>query len=283
MPRSEDLSDKLRKRARRAIVTNALMRWESAVLLALTLVGSVLAGLVAAVGLISGLWALGLLIVGLVSWVGVVISSLSDEQDNARVVANTLREQYDPNHLRALKLRSQVDKALSYREMLTSTIEGARDGLLRSRLARTIEPIDEWIEAIYQIARRLDAYEANTMIQQDMRAVPKAIENYSNQLKLETDKTVTASLNTALENKQRQWQQLGQLQRMMEQAGYQLESTLAMLGTIYAQLQTIDLQSAEKGRTEQIRSDINEQVLQLQDLSEAMDEVYQPRTEAAAE
>jgi hypothetical protein len=46
-------------------------------------------------------------------------------------------------------------------------------------------------------------------------------------------------------------------------------------------LQTIDLQGTERGRAEQLRSDITEQVQQLQDLSEAMDEVFQPRPAAA--
>jgi hypothetical protein len=63
----------------------------------------------------------------------------------------------------------------------------------------------------------------------------------------------------------------------MEKAEYQLESTLAALGTVYAQLQTIDLRGAEKGHAERLREEIDEQVAQLQDLDQAMDEVYQAR------
>ena len=49
------------------------------------------------------------------------------------------------------------------------------------------------------------------------------------------------------------------------------------LGTVYAQLQAIDVRGAEKGRAERLRQEIDEQVVQLQDLSEAMDEVYAAR------
>ena len=277
MPRENQLDDELRGRAQRAILTNALMRWESATLLAFTLIGLTATGLLALAGLISGLWAAGILAVGLIAWTAIFTSSLSDEEDNARVVAVALREHFNPKRLHSLKLRSQVEQALNYRDMLTGTIEVSRDGVLRDRLTRAIESIDQWIEAIYRIAARLDAYEGNTMIQQDMRSVPRAIETYKSRLKLESDKAVIASLEEALATKERQWQQLSELQNTMERASYRLESTLAMLGTIFAQLQGIDLRAAEKGRTEEIRSDINEQVLQLQDLSEAMDEVYEPR------
>jgi hypothetical protein len=281
MPRQNQLADELRQRAQRAILTNALMRWESATLLALTIIGGTIAGLLALVGLVSGLWPVGILAGGLIAWVAVFTSSLSDEEDNARVVAMALREHFDPKRLRSVKLRAQVDQALNYRDMLTKTIEASRDGVLRDRLSRTIESVDQWIEAIYHIANRLDAFEANTTIQQDMRSVPKAIETYRSRLKLETDEAVVASLEDTLAIKERQGQQLSDLQGTMERASYRLESTLAMLGTIYAQLQGIDLRAAEKGRTEEIRSDINEQVLQLQDLGEAMDEVYEPRRLAA--
>jgi len=277
MPREDQLADELKTRAQRAILTNALMRWESATLLALTLIGTAATGLAALAGAVSGLWAAGILAAGLIAWTAVFTSSLGDEEDNARVVAQALREHFDPKRLRSLKLRSRVEQALKYRDMLSGTIEASQDGILRERLSRTTESVDQWIEAIYRIATRLDAYEANSMIQQDMRSVPKAIKTYRSRLRLESDETVIASLEDTLATKERQWRQLSDLQNTMEKAGYRLESTLAMLGTIYAQLQGIDLRAAEKGRTEEIQSDINEQVLQLQDLSEAMDEVYQPR------
>ena len=278
MTAHNNLPDELRSRAKKAILTNALMRWESATLLAGTLVTATVTGLIALAGATSVLLPVAIFVAGLAAWAAVFVSSLSDEDDNARVVAVALREHFEPKRLRSLKLRAQLEQALNYRDMLSNTIGASRENVLRERLARTTESVDEWIEAIARIASRLDAYEANAMIQQDMRAVPKAIETYRSRLKLETDDTVIASLREALAVKERQWQQLSELQNTMEKAGYRLESTLAMLGTIYAQLQGIDLRAAEKGRTEEIQGDINEQVLQLKDLTETMDEVYQPRT-----
>jgi len=271
----------LRRRSQRAILTNALLRWESAVLIALTLIGSAGMGLAALTGALSWLWPAICLGVGLIAWAAVFVSSLTDEQDNARAVAAALRDRYNPKQLQSAALGAQVDKAFGYRELLTRAVQNAREGILRERLERAIEPVDDWIEAICQLASRVDSYELNKVLQQDRQAVPEAIATFKRRLALENNTPVRATLEKTIADKERQWEQLSQLQAMMEKAGYQLESTLAQLGTVYAQLQAIDVQATERGRDEQLRSEINEQVQQLHDLSGAMDEVYQPRSAQA--
>jgi len=141
--------------------------------------------------------------------------------------------------------------------------------------------VDNWIEAIHQLATRLDNYEINTVIRQDMRSVPTAIKDLNKRLAQQDNPAMQSTLRNTIADKERQWEQLSKLQNMMEKAGYQIQSTMAMLGTIYAQLQAIDLKGAEKGRDEQLRTEITEQAQQLHDLSEAMDEVYHSRSVGA--
>jgi hypothetical protein len=223
------------------------------------------------------LWTFVTLGVGFLVEMVIFISSLTDEEDNARLVAAMLREQYDPKRVRSQALQAQLDKALEYQGLIADTIRRARENVLRDRLARATEPVGDWIEAIYRLATRLDAYEMNQVIKQDLRSVPLAVENFKKRLAQEDDPTVHETLRNTIADKQRQWEQLSKLQNTMEKATYQLESTLAALGTIYAQLQTLDVREAEKGHADQLRQEIDEQVAQLQDLSEAMDEVYQAR------
>jgi hypothetical protein len=149
--------------------------------------------------------------------------------------------------------------------------------VLRDRLARATEPVGDWIEAICRLATRLDTFEQNMVLKRDLRSVPFEIDNFKKRLAQENDPAVEATLRNTIADKERQWEQLSQLQNTMEKAEYQMESTLAALGTVYAQMQSIDLRGAEKGRADRLRQDIDEQVAQLQDLSEAMDEVYAAR------
>ena len=277
MAKREGFDEKLERRARRAIFWHALLRWESAVVIALTMIISTFLALLSLlpVGGFELWWALVALGIGLAIEAIVFTSSITDEEENARVVADLLRDQYKPKDLRTLRLRAQLDKALEYQSLISSTVRRTREGVLHDRLARATEPVDDWIEAIYRLALRLDAFERNTVIKQDLRSVPIAIQNFKQRLAAEDDPAVQATLRNTISDKERQWAQLTDLQNTMERAEYQLESTLAALGTVYAQLQTLDVRGAEQGRAERLRQDIDEQVTQLQELGQAMDEVYQ--------
>ncbi len=266
----------LERRARRAIFWHAILRWESAVIIALTLV---ISSFLALLSMVPGssfpfLWALVALGVGLLTEAIIFYSSITDEEENAKVVTNLLRDQYKPKHLRSRKRKAQLNKALEYQALIISTVQHTREGVLHGRLARATEPVDDWIEAIYRLAARLDGYDQNQVIKRDLRSVPLSIENFKKRLAEENDPAVQKTLRNTISDKERQWEHLSHLQNTMERAEYQLESTLAALGTVYAQLQAIDVRGAEKGRAERLRQDIDEQVAQLQDLGEAMDEVY---------
>ncbi len=275
MAKRNSFADKLERRAHRAIFWHSLWRWESAVILALTLVISAFLAMLALVGLFPLPWTYIALAVGFLAELLIFVSSLTDEEDNARVVAAMLRDEYNPKRLRSLKLQAQLDKALEYRGLIANTARRTREGVLRDRLARATEPVDDWIEAIYRLATRLDAYDRNRVLKQDLRSVPLAIENFKQRLAQEGDPVVQQTLRNTIADKERQWEYLSKLQNTMENAEYQMESTLAALGTVYAQLQTLDLRGAEKGHADRLRQEIDEQVAQLQDLSGAMDEVYQ--------
>lgn len=274
---SAQFKEQLRQRAQRAILINAVMRWESAVIIALTLLGSAGLGVLSTSGAIEWFWPVVGFGAGVVAWTAVFASSLTDEQDNARAVAAALRDSYNPRRLRSPQLRSQMEKALGYRDLLAQAVQNAREGILRDRLARAIEPVDEWIEQIFELASRIDAYQADRVIQQDIKSVPESLTALRQRLTREKSPSVRATLEKTIADTERQMAHLQSLQDTMQKAGYQMESTLAMLGTIYAQLQAIDVQAAERGRDEELRVEINEQVQQLQDLGQAMDEVYSSR------
>jgi hypothetical protein len=279
MTRRNSFADNLEGRARRAIFWHALLRWESAAVIALTLVISAFLALLtlASQGAFPGQWAFVAFGVGLVTEAIILVSSITDEEEHARVVAALLRDQYQPKHLRSRKLRAQLNKALEYQGLIVGTVQHTREGVLRDRLNRATEPVDDWIEAIYRLATRLDAYEQNSVIKRDLRSVPLAINDFKQRLDQEDDPSVQATLRNTIADKERQWEHLSDLQNTLERAEYQLESTMAALGTVYAQLQTIDLRGAEKGRAERLRQEIDEQLAQLEDLSQAMDEVYAAR------
>jgi hypothetical protein len=175
MAKRNSLPETLQRRARRAIFWHAIFRWESAVIIALTLIVTAFAGLLGLIGVFPTWWALVALGAGFLVEALIFVSSLTDQEENARVVATMLRSQFEAKRLRSPKLRLQLQKALDYQGLIASTIQRTREGVLQDRLARATEPVDDWIEAIYRLAVRLDAYEQNQVIRQDLRSVPQAL------------------------------------------------------------------------------------------------------------
>jgi hypothetical protein len=127
---------------------------------------------------------------------------------------------------------------------------------------------------IFGLARRLDAYENDEIIERDMRSVQSALKEFETRLRLEDDETVRQQMREAIQSKKTHWDNLQRLQNTMEKAEFQLENTLSAMGTVYAQLQLIGAKDVDSSHARRLREDIAQQVAALQDIVEAMDEVY---------
>jgi hypothetical protein len=60
----------------------------------------------------------------------------------------------------------------------------------------------------------------------------------------------------------------------MERAQLQLETTLSSLGTIYSQTMLVGAKDIDSGRAKRLRQEISEEVVELDNILVAMDEVY---------
>ena len=266
--------DELRSRALQAMLSHAFFRWESAVTIAIFFI--VLPALTLLLGpswipwLPWWVW----LLAGAVAETAIVWASLFDEATAARVVADMFRRQFNPRTLRRANLRDRVEKALEYRVHIEEVVQRTQKGVLREHLMETARQITTWIEQVYLLAQRLDAYESDPVLEQDLRSVPLAIKNFRKRLETEDDEAVRAQLQETIASKEAQWANLQRLQNTMEKAEYQLENTLAAMGTVYAQLQLMGAKDIDSGRAQRLREDISEQVAALQDVLETMDEVY---------
>ena len=214
------------------------------------------------------------LILGVVAEALIIWTSLSDVETGQKVVAELFRQKFDVRALRDKKLRERLEKALEYRQRIDTLVQCSEEGVLREHLRDTTAGVTDWIANIFSIARRLDAYGSDKMIEQDMRSVPLAIQNFKKRLKIEDDEAVRAQMRETIRNKEAQWENLQKLQNTMEKAEFQLENTLAALGTLYTQFQLIGAKDVDSGRTQRLQEDIAEQIASLQDIAEAMDEVY---------
>lgn len=203
--------------------------------------------------------------------------SFKDEKKHAEAVAELFKPEvnFDPAGIRDKELKTRVDKALEYWSLIDETVSKVPKGVLRDRLLRTTQEVTHWLQAVYNLAQRVEKFRLNKVIERDLHSVPLAIKDYEQKLAVEDSPAVRRQLEKTLADRKRQLQTLQNLKDSMEKADYQLDSTISSLGTIYSQLLLVGSKDEEGSRINRLQEEVSEQVHRLEDLADAMDEVYE--------
>ena len=269
MSSADSILDRIEQEARRALLTNAIFRWESA---------AVIGGTVLLTTFFNQpfpgwpIWAWP--VTGMIAEIAVVISSLTDKGEIQKVMESLFREKYSTAGIRDRELRAKLDEAEEYRQRIQEVVTQQKSGLLRDRLVATTSQVYDWIANMVTLARRIDTYRTDSIIRRDRAAVPKEIEELTARLTRERDAGVREQVVTTLESKRQFAQNLQELNSRMERADLQLDHSLAALGTVYSQLLLIGSKDVDSDRADRLRDDIRGEVLALQDLVESLNEVY---------
>jgi hypothetical protein len=246
------------------------LRWESAVVIALTLLLAVLGPEV--ISAVPGwAWLLG----GAAAELALVYSSYSDPETGRKVVAEMLKDEFQPQRLRDEKLRQQVAEAMDYRSRITAAIRERRDSVLKDNLTETAVQIDEWIESVCNLASRLDRYQSEKpILERDRKRAVERSQQLRRDLESEHDQAVREQIADTVAGMIRQIETIDSLDNTMDRARLQLESTLSALGTIYSQSMLLGAKDIDSGRARRLRQEIADEVQGLDSILVAMDEVY---------
>ncbi len=269
----------LERKAGRAILTRSVYRWESAVIIALTLSLALLSlsGIIPPLFGILQWWFW--LVLGALGEVGLVWSSVKDPEFRARAVAEMFHEKFNAREIDNQALRQRVEKALEYRDRIDEAIAKSREGVLRDHMSDVSQGITQWVENVFRLARRLDDYTSDATIKHDLESVEPGIEALKKRLALEDDDAVRRQISQTIAQKQIQRDNLRKLQNVMERAQFQLESTITAMGTVYSQMMLLSARDIASGRAQHLQQDIDDQVQALQDVVQTLDEVYQAGTD----
>ena len=265
---AESTRDRIEREARRALIWNAFFRLESALMIGGTILLSVF--VTPFPGWPWFAWPL----LGLIGELSIVISSLTDKNEMQKVMESLFREKYNAGGIHDKNLRVKLEEADQYRRRIQEVLGQQKSGLLRDRLVDTTAQVYDWIANMVRLARRIDMYRDDTIIERDMETVPKDVRDLKARLALESDSRVREQMETTLESKRQLAENLQELDRRMERADLQLDHSLAALGTVYAQLLLIGSKDVDSDRAQRLRDDIHDEVATLQDLVESLNEVY---------
>lgn len=261
----------IRRRAFGAILSSALLSWQSLITIAITAV------LFLFVPQPFEWWqAWFWLVAGAVAEAAFVISSLADPEAAEQAVAREFAQKYDLNEIRSAVSRQRLQDAIDYRKNM-ATLAGRHGGSMRASLLSTIADVDEWISHMVNLARHIDSFESNDLVERDRRSVPQQLEKARHRLKIETDAAVRSDLQEQVRQLELQLANLEATVSSIKRAEIQLDSTLSSLGTIYAQMSLIGTKEVDSSRAQRLRLEIRDEVNQLQDTIAALDEVQSQR------
>ena len=265
----DSIQTRIEREAQRAVIQNAFFRWESALVIG----GAILLSVFLPQPFPGWPWWAWPLL-GLVAEAAIVASSLTDKAETQRVIETMFRAKYDIGAIHDRDLRAKLNEADQYRQRIQQVIAQQRNGVLRDRLVETTSQVYDWIANMVELARRIETFRNDEIIQRDLAAVPKDIKELSSRMPLEPNARVREQMAMTLNSKQQLAANLGELSARMERADLQLEHSLAALGTVYSQLLLIGSQDVDSDRADRIRGDIREEVAALQDLVVSLNEVY---------
>jgi len=270
----------------RLIIHQALQQWPVGFIAILTFV---LAGLVIILGqtptynLIFVVITLG---GGLISLMVYLYSCLINRSLQQRALAKQLKQkqsQFSLKQIRDKRLQGKLLKALIAWTRIDEVIKGMPNAL-QSRFEPTRYDATTWLWTVFMLVQRMDNQRFNLLqTGQGLKQLPQTIQHYQQKLMTITDVTTRQHLEAILAQHQTQWDTLQQLTNYMEQVDYQLESTLSALATIHSQLLLVHHKKTDHVKSvnhwqptsfRKLHDNITAQISQLQDLTEAIDEVY---------
>jgi hypothetical protein len=262
----------LEKRAQNAMLQHAFFRWESAAVIALTLLLAVLGPRISPVDFVPAwTWLLG----GLLAEAAVVYSSYTDPETGRSVVADMLQDDFHPERIKDKKLQDRILEALDYRSRITASIHETRDSVLKDHLSATAGQIDQWLELMFNLAQRLDRYQSEqSILERDEKRATERIRQLVQRAEVEEDPAVKQQLEDTIAGMHRQIQTIDTLESTMDRAQLQFESTFTALGTVYSQTMLVGAKDIDSGRAKRLQQDIDDEVREIDNILLAMDEVY---------
>ncbi|HXV98423.1 MAG TPA: hypothetical protein VEC93_08365, partial [Anaerolineae bacterium] len=72
-------------------------------------------------------------------------------------------------------LRVKLYKAVQYWSLIENMRRNQSEGVLRDCLARTAQETICWLQVVYHLAKWVDKYRCNLMIQRDLQTLPRVI------------------------------------------------------------------------------------------------------------
>ncbi len=262
--------DNARQKAAGALLTNALLRWETLVTVMVT---AILFLFVPDVSLPFVEWQPWFwLVLGGLAEAVLIAATLTDPEATEQAMAEDFEREYDLRNIRNRVSRERLRDAFEYRRNMLKLVDRSK-GSMRTRLRTLVNDVSDWITYMYNLAAHIDLFESNDLVMRDRQQVPQQIEKVKTRIERESDDRLKRDLEIQLSRLQQQQMNLEATFSNIKRAEIQLESTLSSLGTVYAQMSLLGTKETDSAKGQRLSVEVKDEIDKLQDTIDAMDEV----------
>lgn len=266
-----NVREDLRQKGLTQMLTSAVTSWESAVLIAFSLIMAAVN-----VQLFPGMQSWMWLAFGAVAEIVYIIARMNDPIANQQAVSQMFMEQYDWRDIRNTFARDKVRKAYEYKQNIDNYVS-KQVGAMRESLSQTATAVNDWVALIWRLAKGIDQFESNDVVNRDRMQARTQLDNLQRRLRAETDEGVRHELEDAIRAQTQLVDSLKQIESNTKRSEIRMEKTVSQLSNIYTQMQLISSRQLDNSSARRIQDSIREEINELADIVSAMDDVYQNR------
>jgi hypothetical protein len=268
MAKSKSTGDDLRERTLGALVTDAFFQWPSALTIALTFIA-----FFSGIRLFEAWQPWFWLVAGAALEIIFIVATITDPKAREEAVNRIVAERYDPADVKNLAARTHLKRALEYKRSIDEYVS-RQEGAMQVALKNTADSIDEWIALIYRLAKDIDTFEANPITERDRRQVPNELSALQRRLTIESDPSVRAEIQKAIDIKKALYDDLQQVANSVKRTEIKMDTTVAQLSTVHARMQLLSSRELDNGRAQRLEREIHDEVASLKDIVGAMEDAY---------
>jgi chromosome segregation ATPase len=265
-----NLRGELQRKASSAFLQYAVLRIESALIIAGTILLSVF--LKVPFGADSGiLW----LILGLVGWVALIYSSYTDPETSAKVICHLLEERLELNQIQDRRLHSRIQGMIRYIRNVETDLYRLRTRPNPAELEQIASQLHEWVAQGALFARYVDTYRRDHRLENRHKELPELIKTLVARLKFERNPDIIERLNREMESLGKDWESLKHLDAQMRQADAQLGQSLTALARVSGEIHLIAVErEMARDHIDRVRQEVERYHGQLADLVNEVNRLY---------
>lgn len=170
--------------------------------------------------------------------------------------------------------RDALRDAKNYAKLIKATASQCPPGLMRDRLHRTVQPVDQWLENLKRLEQSLSKVYAQRNLSRELRKTNFEIEQLRRQLLTATSASEVTSLRALMKSKKAHCSALEELQSFQNQAELKIRKIASDLGATHAEILLVTTRGDfSESRFQRLDENLQDNLAGLRDIMSVMDDM----------